>query len=43
MNQQNRKRLTNTENALTIARWEGSWGNGEKSERIKKYKVVVME
>ena len=36
MNKQNR-------NILTVARWEWDWQMGEKGERIKKYKLGVIE
>ena len=37
MNKQNTNRLRNTENILTITRWDGVTGLGERGERIKKY------
>ena len=40
---QNKNRLIHTENILTIARWHGGWGHGEKGEGIKKHKLVVTE
>ena len=43
MNKQNRNRLIDTENILTVARWEGGWGMGEKGEEIRKYRLVVTE
>ena len=43
MNKDNKNRLTDTENILKVARWEGGWGMGEKGEVIKKCKLVVIE
>ena len=43
MSKQNRNRLIDSENILTVARWEGVEGMGEKGEGIKKYKLVVTE
>ena len=35
---------SDTENILTVARWEErGWEDGEKGEEIKKYKLVVTE
>ena len=42
MNKQNRNKLVDTENLLTFARWDGSWGD-KKGEGIRKYKLVVTE
>ena len=42
-NKQNRNKLIDTENILTIARWEGDQEMGKKGEKIKKYKLVVTE
>ena len=39
----NSNRLTNTENKLMVAGWEGFGGLGEKGEKIKKYKLVVIK
>ena len=33
------KQLIDTENILTVARWEGCWGGSETGEGIKKYKL----
>ena len=41
INKHNRKRLTDTENFSTVARWEEVGRMGEKGEGIKKYKLVV--
>ena len=43
MNKQNRNRIIDTENDLMVARWEGNKGYEQKSEGIKKYKLVVTE
>ena len=43
MNKQNRNRLIDAEDILTVARWDGPWGTGEKDEGIEKYKLVVTE
>ena len=43
INQQNRNRIIDKENILMVAKWEGGWGNGRKSEGIKKCKLVVTE
>lgn len=44
MNKQNRNRLTDTENILTVAWWEEGWGHvGKKHEGIMKYKVADMK
>ena len=40
---QNRNRLIDTKNILTVARWEELGGTGENGEGIKKYKLVVTE
>ena len=43
MNKQNRNRLIDTENRLTVARREGIGGLNEKSEGIEKYKLEVTK
>ena len=43
MIKENRNSLIDTENILTVARWEGIGGDGEKGKGIKKYKLVVTE
>ena len=43
MKKQSRNRLVDTENILTVARWERGEDMGKKGERIKKYKLVVTE
>ena len=35
MNKQNTDRIMDTENVLTVVRWEEGWGMGEKVEGIK--------
>ena len=34
---------SDTENILTVAKWEGVGGMGEKGEGMKKHKLVVTE
>ena len=41
--QAEQKQTLDTEIMLTVARWEGCWGDGEKGEGISKYKSVVTE
>ena len=41
--QTNRKRLIDTEKRHTVAREERAVGQGEKSEGIEKYRVVVTK
>ena len=43
MNRQNRNRITDMENVLMVAIWEGVGGMGMKGEGIKKNKLVVSE
>ena len=44
INKQNRNTLIDTENILTVVRWEGGVGGmGEKEEEIKKYTLVVTK
>ena len=44
MKQQNRNRLIDTENILTVARWEGGRGGlGDYGEGIEKCRPVVTE
>ena len=43
INKQNRNRLTNTENKWMVSRQRGVGRMGEKSNEIKKYKLVVTE
>ena len=43
MNKQKRYRLIDTENILTVARWEGVGEMGVKGEGIKKHKLEVTE
>ena len=42
-NKQNRNRLIDKENILTVTRWEGLGEMGEKGDGINKYKLVVTE
>ena len=41
--QAEQKQITDTENFLMVARWEGGQGVGKKGEGIEKYKLVVIE
>ena len=42
-NQTKQKKLTDTENILMAAKWEGGWGAGEKVGEIKRYKLAVTK
>ena len=39
INKQNKNKLTDTENKLMAARWEGDMGWWKKGERIKMYRL----
>ena len=41
INKRSRNRLTDTENRAMVARGEGDYGLGEKSEGIEKCRLVV--
>ena len=43
MHKQNRNRLIDTENILTVARWRAVRRTGEMGEGSKKYKLAVAE
>ena len=43
MNKQNRNRLIDTENIMTVDRWKGVGEMSVKSEGIKKYKLAITE
>ena len=43
MNKQNRSRVIDTENVLTVAKWEVMLGEWVKKKGIKKCKLVVTQ
>ena len=43
MSKKKRNALIDTENILTVARWEGACGLGEKGEGIKGYTLVITD